>query len=57
VYFHADGAQLAATGADYLLGQARAQVFRSGFFDQTAQLWSQAGILLVSTHQVVYYKE
>ena len=26
-------------------------------FDQTAQLWNEAGELLVTTHQVVYYKE
>ncbi|WP_311222542.1 MULTISPECIES: thioesterase family protein [unclassified Acidovorax] len=57
VYFHASGAQLHATGADHLLGQARAQEFRNGFFDQTAQLWSRAGSLLASSHQIVYYKE
>ena len=57
VYFHADQAQLAATGAGYLLGQTQAQAFRNGFFDQTAQLWNEAGELLVTTHQIVYYKE
>jgi acyl-CoA thioesterase len=57
VYFHAGSAQLAQTGEGYLLGQARAQAFRNGFFDQTSQLWSQSGALLVTTHQVVYYKE
>ena len=25
-------------------------------FDQTAQLWSEAGTLLATTHQVVYFK-
>ncbi len=57
VYFHADQAQLEATGSGYLLGQSQAQAFRNGFFDQTAQLWNEAGELLVTTHQVVYYKE
>ncbi|MDD0838301.1 thioesterase family protein [Curvibacter sp. HBC61] len=57
IYFHVGLAELAATGSGYLLGQARAQEFRNGFFDQTAQLWNQAGQLLVSTHQVVYFKE
>ncbi len=57
VYFHADAAQLAATGTGYLLGQAQAQAFRNGYFDQTAQLWNEAGELLATTHQVVYYKE
>ena len=57
VYFHTDAAQLAATGTGYLLGQAQAQNFRNGYFDQTAQMWNEAGQLLVTTHQVVYYKE
>lgn len=57
VYFHADAAQLQATGTGYLLGQAQAQTFRRGFFDQSAQLWNEAGELLVTSHQLVYYKE
>ena len=57
VYFHADSAQLAATGDGFLLGQARAQAFRNGFFDQSAQLWNQDGVLLATSHQIVYYKE
>lgn len=57
VHFHADSQQLAQSGQGYLLGQARAQAFRNGFFDQTAQLWSEAGTLLVTTSQIVYYKE
>lgn len=57
VYFHADSAQLAAHGTGHLLAQAQAQAFYNGYFDQTAQLWSQAGTLLATTHQLVYYKE
>ena len=57
VYFHADAAQLAATGNGYLLGEARAQAFRNGFFDQAAKLWNEAGVLLATSHQLVYYKE
>ncbi len=57
VYFHAGAAQLAAVGAGWLKGQARAQAFRNGFFDQTAQVWSEAGQLLATTHQLVYYKQ
>ncbi len=56
VYFHAGEAELAATGRGWLLGQAEAQAFRNGFFDQTGQLWNEAGQLLATTHQVVYYK-
>ncbi len=57
IYYHADTALLQATGSGHLLGQAQAQAFRKGYFDQTAQLWNEAGELLVTTHQVVYYKE
>lgn len=57
VYFHADGAMLAASGPGYLLGQAQAQAFHQGYFDQTGQLWNEAGQLLATTHQVVYFKE
>ncbi len=57
VYFHAGAAELAATGEGYLLGQARAQSFFNGFFDQSAELWSRDGHLLASSHQLVYFKE
>ncbi len=57
VYFHADATQLRDTGTGYLLGQAQAQAFHNGYFDQTAQLWNEAGKLLVTTHQLVYFKE
>ncbi|MEY2860104.1 MAG: hypothetical protein RL392_562 [Pseudomonadota bacterium] len=57
IYFHASAAQIEATGTSYLFAQARAQAFRNGFFDQTSQLWNEAGVLLVTTHQIVYYKE
>jgi acyl-CoA thioesterase len=56
-YFHANSKQLAQCGDGFLLGQAKAQAFRNGFFDQTAQLWSEAGVLLATSTQVVYYKE
>lgn len=56
-YFHAGAAQLAEAGAGHLLGRAAGQQFSNGFFDQTAQLWSQAGRLLATSNQIVYYKE
>lgn len=56
-YFHAGEKELRETGSGYLLGQARGQEFRNGFFDQSAQLWNEAGILLCTSHQIVYYKE
>jgi acyl-CoA thioesterase len=57
VYFHAGGEQLAQSGTGFLLGQARAQAFSNGFFDQTAQVWNEAGALLATSHQIVYFKE
>jgi acyl-CoA thioesterase len=57
VYFHADGEQLRETGTGHLLLQARGQGFGGGYFDHAGQLWNEAGELLATTHQVVYYKE
>lgn len=57
VYFHAGSELLAQTGSGWLLAQARGQEFRNGFFDQTAQLWNEAGRMLATSHQIVYYKE
>lgn len=57
IYFHASAAQLVEAGTDYLLAQASGQAFRHGFFDQSAQLWSRSGTLLVTSHQLVYFKE
>jgi hypothetical protein len=57
VYFHVSGDYLSGCGTGHVLGQARGQVFHNGFFDQSAQLWSESGTLLVTSLQVVYYKE
>jgi acyl-CoA thioesterase len=57
VYFHADGPTLASVDAAPVLGHARAQQFRNGYFDQSAEIWSAAGGLLAVTHQIVYYRE
>jgi len=56
VYFHANAADLADAGDGYVLCEARAQAFRNGHSDQTAQLWSAQGTMLATTHQLVYYK-
>lgn len=55
-YFHADAALLAAQADRHVLGCARALNFRNGYFDQTAEVWSDGGDLLASTHQIVYFK-
>jgi hypothetical protein len=56
VYFHCNSEALRQTGTGYLLGRARAQIMYNGFLDQTAQLWNEAGTLLVTSHQILYYK-
>lgn len=56
-YFHAGSELLTQTGSGWLLAQAHGQEFRNGFFDQTAQLWNEAGQMLATSHQIVYYKE
>lgn len=55
-YFHADAKALAAQGARPVLAQARGQRYTQGFFDQSAEVWSDDGQLLASSHQVVYFK-
>lgn len=57
VYFHASQALLSANGDAHLLGQAQGQAFGQGFFDHSAQLWRRDGVLLATSHQVVYFKE
>ncbi len=56
-YFHVDAALLDAQADRYVLGIARGLNFRGGYFDQTAEIWSDGGELLASSHQVVYYRE
>ena len=57
VYFHADQQQLDVLRAeDFLLGSAYANRFSRGYFDQTAHLWSADGVLLASSHPLVYFK-
>jgi acyl-CoA thioesterase len=57
VYFHADAALLQSTGDNWLFAQVRGQGFRNGFFDHSGQLWNEAGELLATTHQLMYFKE
>jgi hypothetical protein len=44
-------------GTHHLLAHARANQFRNGYFDQSAELWGPGGELLAVTHRIVYYKE
>lgn len=56
-YFHTDAAGLAAQGEAPLIGVADSKVFRQGYFDQSAELWSADGTLLATSVQTVYFKE
>lgn len=56
-YFHADAAALKLQGDRPMFGTARALHFGKGYFDQTAEMWSDNQTLLATSHQVVYYKE
>lgn len=56
VYYHASGHELDSYGQQHVLACARANQLRNGFADQTAELWSNDGKLLVTTQQLVYYK-
>jgi acyl-CoA thioesterase len=55
-YFHADEAEIAEIGGDFLLGVVDATVFNRGYSDQIAELWSRAGKLVATSHQIVYYR-
>ncbi len=57
IYFHADAALLAAQGDAPVLGAARASHFGKGYHDQVAEIWSRDGLLLATSHQIVYFKE
>lgn len=56
IYFHVDQAELEAVGGDFVLGTASANRFSRGYFDQSTQLWSRDGVLLATSHQIVYFK-
>lgn len=55
-YFLADEAALARQGARPILGVSDSRVFRHGFNDQSAELWSDDGELLAVSHQMVWFK-
>ncbi|MDG4668780.1 thioesterase family protein [Mycobacterium sp. 236(2023)] len=55
-YFHAGVEELTTAGGDFVLCQAHANRFSRGYFDQSAEIWSRTGELLVTTHQLVYFK-
>lgn len=56
-YFHADAGTLQVQGERAVLATARGVHFGGGYFDQTAQVWSDDETMLATSHQVVYFKE
>lgn len=56
-FFHADATMLVEQADRHVLCTARALNFRNGFFDQSAEIWSDDARLLASSHQIVYYRE
>lgn len=56
MHFHVDAATLAAHGDAAVIGQARANRFNRSYFDQTSEVWTPAGELLLTSMQSVYYK-
>lgn len=56
-YFHASAAELAEQGTRPLLAKAGSIRFGDQFHDQQAELWSDAGKLLATTTQVVWFRE
>lgn len=57
INFHIDSASLDAIPGSFVFGQARANGFHDGFYDQEGRLWSENGLLLATTHQMVWFKD
>ena len=55
-YFHASDSELSACGTSHLLGVSDARVFHDSFNDQTCELWSPDGRLLMSGTQLAWYR-
>jgi acyl-CoA thioesterase len=56
-YFHASAEELAAQGTRPVLAKADSMRFGGQFFDQQGEVWSDAGKLLASTTQVVWFRD
>lgn len=56
-HFHATAEELAKAGNGFVLGQATGSRLHSNYADQVAHLWSEDGVLLLSSTQSVYFKE
>lgn len=57
INFHIDGNALAQLDGHHAFGKAKANAFNGGYYDQEAQLWSEDGALLATTHQLVWFRD
>lgn len=57
INFHVDGATLQAMEGQHSFAKAKANAFNGGYYDQEGQIWSRDGILLATTHQMVWYRD
>lgn len=57
INFHVDGGALARRRGCRAFGQARANAFNGGYYDQEGKLWAEDGTLLATTHQLVWFRE
>jgi hypothetical protein len=57
VYYRASGADFAAAGSGYCLLASGASLARNGYVDQFTNVWSESGILLAQTQQLLWFAD
>lgn len=57
INFHVDSVTLADRVRFAVLGEASTNVFNGGLYDQEGILWSDDGLVLATTHQVVWFRD
>lgn len=57
INFHVDGATLDRQQGRHAFGQAHANAFNGGYYDQEGKLWTEDGTLLATTHQLVWFRD
>lgn len=57
INFHADSEALRKVEGHHTFATAKANAFNGGYYDQEGKLWSRNGILLATTHQMVWYRD
>ena len=57
VNFHATEDDLLRHGSSPILGVVDSKIFRQGYHDQSAEIWSSDGQLLATTNQIIYFRD